>query len=77
MGDRMDKCVREMTAKEIVENSDIENKDLILSRMKESDFRTHKQIERYETTISDQRYLIESYRTVLKDMVYSNWLNNS
>lgn len=69
-------CVREMTSKELVEESNIDNKDLILSRMKEEDLRIHKQIERYEITISEQRYMIESYRNVLKDMIYSNWLNN-
>ena len=69
-------CVREMTSKELVEESNIDNKDLILSRMKEEDLRIHKQIERYEITISEQRYMIESYRNVLKDMFYSNWLNN-
>ena len=66
-----------MTAKEIIEQSDIDKKDVILSRMKEKDFRTHKQIERYETTLSEQVHVIESYRTVLKDMIYSNWLNNN
>lgn len=69
-------CVREMTSKELVEESNIDNKDLILSRMKEEDLRIHKQIERYEITISEQRYMIEAYRNVLKDMIYSNWLNN-
>lgn len=68
-------CVREMTAKELIEQSNIDKKDLILSRMKEEDFRLHKQIERYETTISEQRYMIEAYRNVLGDLVYSNWLN--
>lgn len=68
-------CVRELTSKELIEQSDIDNKDLILSRMKEEDYRTHQRTERYKTTISDQRYVIESYRTVLKDMIYSNWLS--
>lgn len=67
--------VREMTAKELIEKSNIDNKDLILSRMKEADYRTEKIMEVHETTISEQRYLIEAYRTVLADMVYSNWLN--
>lgn len=69
-------CVREMTAKELIEKSNIDNKDLILSRMKEEDYRTHQRIERYETTISDQRYLIETYRTVLQDIIYSGYVNN-
>ena len=46
----MEHCVREMTAKEIIEQSDIDKKDVILQRMKEEDYRTHKLIERYYTT---------------------------
>nr|WP_291235519.1 hypothetical protein [Frisingicoccus sp.] len=71
MGD----CVREKTSKELIEESNLDNKDLILSRMKEEDYRNHSIIERYETTISEQRYLLEAYRTVMSDMIYSNWLN--
>lgn len=71
MGD----CVREKTSKELIEESNLDNKDLILSRMKEEDYRNHSRIERYETTISEQRYLLEAYRTVMSDMIYSNWLN--
>lgn len=71
MGD----CVREKTSKELIEESNLDNKDLILSRMKEEDYRNHNIIERYETTISEQRYLLEAYRTVMSDMIYSNWLN--
>ncbi len=72
----MDNCVRELTAKELIEQSNIDNKDRILSRLKEEDLRTHKQIERYETTISEQRYMLEAYRNVLADLVYSNWINH-
>ena len=71
----MENCVRELTAKEIIERSDIDKKDVILLIMKEEDCRTHKLIERHETTISEQRYLIEAYRTVMQDIVYGNWLN--
>lgn len=73
----MSDCVREMTSKELIENSNLDNKekDLILSRLKAEDERNHKIIERYENTMSDQRYLIEAYRTVLKDMIYSSWMN--
>lgn len=70
-------CVREMTSKELVEESNIDNKDLILSRMKEEDYRNHSRLERYENTIADQRYLIEAYKTVLKDMIYSNGIANN
>ena len=68
-------CVREMTAKELIEQSNIDNKDLILSRMKKEDCRTEKIMEIHETTISEQRCLIESYRLVLQDLIYSNYLN--
>lgn len=73
MGD----CVREMTSKELIEVSNLDNKekDVILSRLKAESERNHSATERYEKTISEQRYLIESYRTVLADMVYSNWFN--
>ena len=68
-------CVREATVKELIEQSDIDKKDLILSRMKEEDSYTHRRIKSYETTIDEQRHLIESYRVVLQDMIYSNFLN--
>lgn len=68
-------CGRELTAKELIEKSNIENKDLILQRIKEEDYKIHQRMERYETIISDQRYLIECYRTVLQDMIYSGYLN--
>lgn len=72
----MDRCVREMTAKELIEESNIDKKDLILSRMKEADYRTEQRIANYDKTISEQANVIVSYRTVLKDMIYSGWLNN-
>ena len=68
-------CVRELTAKELVEKSNIDNKDLILSRMKEEYCRTEDRINRYEDTMNEQMNVIMAYRTVLKDMIYSNWLN--
>lgn len=68
-------CVRELTAKELVEESNIDNKDLILSRMKEEYCRTEDRINRYEDTMNEQMNVIMAYRTVLKDMIYSNWLN--
>lgn len=72
----MYRCVREMTAKEMIENSDIANKDELLSKMKEADYRTEQRIANYDKTISEQANVIVSYRTVLKDMIYSGWLNN-
>lgn len=72
----MERCVREMTAKEMIERSDIANKEELLSKMKEADYRTEQRIENYDKTISEQANVIVSYRTVLKDMIYSGWLNN-
>lgn len=72
----MSECVREMTAKELIEESNLDNKDLILSRLKEAEHRTYERTEGYERELSEQRHLIEAYRTVLKDMIYSNWLSN-
>lgn len=74
----MNECVREMTAKELIEvsNLDDKEKDVILSRLKEADCRMYERTERYEHELSEQRHLIEAYRTVLKDMIYSNWLSN-
>lgn len=66
---------REMTSKELIEASNIENKELILSRMKSESVRTQDIINAYENTVSEQRDLIVSYRTVLTDMIYSNFLN--
>lgn len=68
-------CVREMTSKELIEESSIENKDLILSRMKEEYCRMEERIKRYDDTMKEQMNVIMAYRTVLKDMIYSNWLN--
>ena len=71
----MPECVREMTAKELIEESNLDNKDLILSKLKEADCRMYERTERYEHELLEQRHLIEAYRTVLKDMIYSNWVN--
>ena len=71
----MDCFKRELTVKELIEQSNIEKKDVILSRLKESDYKMSQRLERCEDVIKDQGKLIESYRTVLKDMIYSNWLD--
>ena len=69
-------CVRELTSKELIEESNIDNKDLILSRMKEEYCRMEDRIKRYDDTIGEQMNVIIAYRTVLKDMIYSNWLKS-
>ena len=71
----MSECVREMTSKELIEQSSLSNKELILQRLKSENDSFNSRIGNLEKTVIEQRNLIESYRTVLKDMVYSNWLN--
>ena len=71
----MSECVREMTSKELIEQSSLSNKELILQRLKSENDRFNSRIGNLEKTVIEQRNLIVSYRTVLKDMVYSNWLN--
>ena len=71
----MSECVREMTSKELIEQSSLSNKELILQRLRSENDRFNSRIGNLEKTVIEQRNLIESYRTVLKDMVYSNWLN--
>ena len=70
----MSECVREMTSKELIEQSSLSNKELILQRLKSENDKVNSRIGNLEKTVIEQRNLIESYRTVLKDMVYSNLL---
>ena len=69
--------VREMTTQELIENCNLNNntKELILQRLKEESELMNRTKGNYEDTLCEQRCLIEAYRTVLADMVYSNWLN--
>lgn len=71
----MSDIVRELTAKELIEQSSCENKGLILERLEAEKFRFHERLNSDEEEIHRQRNIIESYRTVLKDMIYSNGLN--
>ena len=71
----MSECGREMTSKELIEQSSLSNKELILQRLKSENDKVNSIIGNLEKTVTEQRNLIESYRTVLKDMVYSNLLN--
>ena len=70
----MSECGSEMTSKELIEQSSLSNKELILQRLKSENDKVNSIIGNLEKTVTEQRNLIESYRTVLKDMVYSNWL---
>lgn len=65
---------RELTSKELIEQSNCENKELILNRLKAEEFILHERLNSYEKEIHRQGNIIESYRTVLQDMIYSNWL---
>ena len=71
----MSECVREMTSKELIEQSTLSNKELILQRLKSENDRVNSRIKNLEETACEQRSLIDSYREVLKDMIYSHWLN--
>lgn len=70
----MSEAVRELTLKELIEQSNCENKELILDRLHAEDFRICERFNSQEKEIHRQRNIIESYRTVLQDMIYSNWL---
>lgn len=72
----MSEIYRELTARELIEQSDCKNKELILERLKAEDFRLHERLNSYEEEMHKQRNIIESYRTVIQDMIYSNWINH-
>lgn len=65
---------RELSSKELVEKSNIENKELILERMKAESLREGRRIEAYEHTVYEQRHLLEAYRAVLQDIIHTNWM---
>lgn len=71
----MNEAVRELTSKELIEQSDCSDKELILSRLRAEDYSFNERLNNYEEVTTNQRNIIESYRTVLQDMIYSNWLN--
>lgn len=68
----MSECVRELSAIELIEQSDIKNKELILQRLKEQDYWVDDRIKRLEETVQAQAELIRHYRGVLEDTVKSN-----
>ena len=72
----MSEICRELTARELIEQSDCKNKELILARLKVEDFRLRERLNGHEEEIHRQRNIIESYRTVLQDMIYSNRINH-
>lgn len=62
-------CVRELTSKELIEQSDCKNKELILSRLKAEDNRTMQRIDVLEKERNHYIVLTNAYRTALKDVV--------
>lgn len=62
-------CVRELTTKELIEQSDCKNKELILCRLKAEDNRTMQRINELEEERNHYIVLTDAYRTVLKDVV--------
>lgn len=65
----MDGCVRELSAIELIEQSDLKEKEIILQRLKEQDYWVNERIKRLEETVQEQAELIRHYRSVLKDML--------
>ena len=68
----MSECVRELSAIELIEQSDLENKEIILQRLKEQYYCVDERINRLEKTVLEQAELIRHYRSVLKDMLKSS-----
>lgn len=65
----MSEVVRELSLIELIEQSNCDNKELILSRLKAEDFILNEKLNTYEEEIHRQRNLIEGYRNVLQDMI--------
>ena len=65
----MNELVRELTSRELVEDSDCKNKEIILSRMKAEDNRTMQRIDALEEERNHYIVLTDAYRTVIKDIV--------
>ena len=67
----MSELTRELTSRELVEDSDCKNKEIILSRMKAEDNRTMQRIDALEEERNHYIALTNAYRTVIKD-IYCN-----
>ena len=68
----MSECVRELSAIELIEQSDLKEKEIILQRLKEQDYWADERINRLEKTVLEQAGLIRHYRGVLKDIAKSS-----
>lgn len=65
----MNELCRELTSKELIEQSDCKNKEVILSRMKAEDNRTKQRIDALEEELNHYIVLTNSYRMIIKDIV--------
>lgn len=65
----MSDICRELTSKELIEQSDCKNKDVILSRLKAEDNRTMQRIDALEEERNYLTNLTDAYRMVIKDIV--------
>ena len=65
----MSDICRELTSKELIEQSDCKNKEVILSRMKAEDNRTMQRIDALEEERNYLTNLTDAYRMVIKDIV--------
>ena len=64
----MDGAVREMDARELIEQSNLGNKEVILKRLKTEREWMEDRLRRAEETVIEQAELIKGYRAVLKDI---------
>ncbi len=68
----MDGAVREMNARELIEQSNLKNKEVILKRLQMEREWMEDRIKRTEETVIEQAELIKGYRAVLKDLYKTN-----
>ena len=64
--------IRKESAIELIEQSDLENKEIILQRLKEQDYWVDDRIKSLEEIVQAQAELIRHYRCVLKDIAKSS-----
>lgn len=65
----MSEICRELTVRELIEQSDCKNKEVVLSRLKAEDNRTCQRIDALEEELNHHIALTNAYRIVIKDIV--------
>lgn len=65
----MSDICRELTSRELIEQSDCKNKDVILNRLKVEDNRAMQRIDALEEERNYLTNLTDAYRMVIKDIV--------